>query len=383
MSPLANPEVLHSDGWSDDDQLVEEDLQNPFFDREDPAVQHLVNSQWVATTWMEDSEDEDDAWKYCLSSDDSSEGEGDDESTQGVECGNNGDDSAEDEDSDSDATDDDEDLPLPTPLTLSKLKRLSSPTPESSQPQILQRDPENRNGPFLGSWVADPTRPICIIDGAKKTMLVPSNHKRFSIDSESSYHNIYSLLEETEFDSAVIFAQATPIFTYGVSNPTMAGFSVGAGGYLNGADMCGPPEAFNPRRDFSDFDELLREEYNDGNEDSVDEEEQMLSFEDILALSESEDEVDGSKQENQVAQTQESDAEVNRWQYIPVTSFRKRQQQHKQRLSGQLSYWNKGRSVMKPKLTSTDATMAPARRRKAAIIKTPYIKPAGLPKKRV
>jgi len=237
---------------------------------------------------------------------------------------------------------------------------LSSPTPK---PQILRRDPTNKNGPLLGSWIADPYRPICIIDGTKKTILIPASTKRFSLGSDSPYPDPYTF-SERDFDIGA--------FSYGANNPTLSGIGGGAVGYINGEAICGPPEAFNPSTDFLDFDDLLKAEYDDANEDSVDEEEQILSIEDVLALSETEDDMDNEDQSDfslmpierktgDVMAGDNSDAEtmLNRWDSVSVTAFRKRQQQHKQRLTG-----TRNKGALKGKLTVSDTTMTPARRQK-------------------
>ncbi|KAF8429519.1 hypothetical protein EV426DRAFT_703310 [Tirmania nivea] len=358
-SPLMDPEVFHSDEWSDGDEdiPVDPDLDNPFFEMHDLAVRHMVNNannQHWDPTWMA-SEDEN-VWKAFESGDSSGEeSESNDaarESDQGTEV--------EEEDYDSDATDLDDDLPTPTPQKDSKLKRLPSPTPK---PQILRRDPANKNGPLLGSWIADPDRPICIIDGTKKTILIPASTKRFSLGSDSSYPDPYTF-DENDFDACA--------FSYGANNPTLSGSSGVAGDCMNGDAICGPTEAFDPSTDFLDFDDLLKTEYDDANEDSVDEEEQMLSIEDVLALSESEDDGDNEDQSDfnltpiarktsDIIAGDNADAEamLTRWDSVSVTAFRKRQQQHKQRLSG-----TRNKGALKGKLTVSDTAMTPARRRK-------------------
>jgi len=77
-SPLMDPEVFHSDEWSDGDEdiPVDPDLDNPFFEMHDPAVRHMVNNvnnQHWDPTWMA-SEDEN-VWQ-AFESGDSSEEEG-------------------------------------------------------------------------------------------------------------------------------------------------------------------------------------------------------------------------------------------------------------------------------------------------------------------
>ena len=79
---------------------------------------------------------------------------------------------------DGDTTDDEEGLPVPTPKSSSKLRHVSV-----SPPQIVDT---NHEGPELCSWVADPSRPICVIEGSKQTFLFPSTYPRLSIGSEGT-----------------------------------------------------------------------------------------------------------------------------------------------------------------------------------------------------
>jgi len=90
-SPVMNPEALHSDEWSDNDEDIpaDPDLDNPFFEMHDPAVRHMVNNannHWDPI-WMA-SEDEN-VWQAFESGDSSGEeGEPNDkagESEQGTE----------------------------------------------------------------------------------------------------------------------------------------------------------------------------------------------------------------------------------------------------------------------------------------------------------
>ena len=276
-----------------------------------------------------------------------------------------------------DATDLDEDLPLPTPKKDSKLKRLDSPT----KPQIICRDPMNRNGPYLGSWVADPDRPICIIEGSRKTMLIPSSTKRFSLDSDEPYQNIYTFGDDGEL-------RPGPFNAAFYSNPgldsTLSAISRTVEGYSHGDAILNSTEDFLVSPD-DFFEDLLKTEYGDANEDSVDEEEEMLSIEDVLALSDSDDD-DNLEDHSDANMTSlakrggndsEAEAMLSRWDYISVTAFRKRQQQHKQRLASQGV--NKTKGAIKGKLTVSDTTMTPARRRKS---KSASIKPPVLPTKK-
>ena len=85
-SPLMDPEVFHSDEWSDGDEdiPVDPDLDNPFFEMHDPAVRHMVNNvsnQHWDPTWMA-SEDEN-VWQAFESGESSEEeGESNDEARE-------------------------------------------------------------------------------------------------------------------------------------------------------------------------------------------------------------------------------------------------------------------------------------------------------------
>ena len=70
--------MFHSDEWSDDDdfdETLDPELDNPFFEMHDPAVQHMINNNGWDPSWN-DSEESDDCWKHCVTGE-SSSGESD------------------------------------------------------------------------------------------------------------------------------------------------------------------------------------------------------------------------------------------------------------------------------------------------------------------
>ncbi|KAL7268998.1 hypothetical protein RUND412_008353 [Rhizina undulata] len=227
-------------------------------------------------------------------------------------------------------TEEEEDLPMPTPHGKSMLRRASvSSAVGSARPQIVRISDSNDSGPTLGSWVADPSRPICVIDGRKKTYIVPGGEYVFS-ESES------------EFSSAP-----------SVYNPTVTGLTGGEGNFLDGNDILGPPEAFFPFIDH--FGAQLEENvFNIDAEDGMDEFEADLQLEDFLDFSndegiEKEDVAGGDParsncmtfdgvcddddEEEGVKDRESSDAILSRWQKVSVTAFRKRQLQHNQKMA--------------------------------------------------
>lgn len=73
--------LLSSDGWSEFDADINYlDHNNPFFEKEDPAVKHVMNAKWN-NNWLDDTDDEPDVWRYCIGSGDSSDDEGSDEAS--------------------------------------------------------------------------------------------------------------------------------------------------------------------------------------------------------------------------------------------------------------------------------------------------------------
>lgn len=74
-SPRLDPEVFHSDEWSnDDDENFDPELDNPFFDMYDPAVRHMVNNvddQNWDPTWM--ASEDDNVWQAFETGDSSDE----------------------------------------------------------------------------------------------------------------------------------------------------------------------------------------------------------------------------------------------------------------------------------------------------------------------
>lgn len=298
-----------------------------------------------------------------------------------------------------DATDVEENLPQPTPVKNSKLQRLHRTTSKentTAKPQIIRR--ENKNGPFLGSWVADPDRPICIIDGNKKTILLPSNQNRFLKPPENNSYpppHVMELLENqlwSLYGAGSASAAPTPSATDLENLPELDSMDFNFFQYPNGS------RPINGQ--YKDFDQLLEQEYGTESEESFDEDEQALSLEDVLMLEEFEgpedgktlvrmrsasdatdmsafiegldDDTDGTAVNGNAVTDSEAtptkmsnDVDADRmwqqWNRVSVTAFRKRQQQHKQRISGQDLAANR---VIKGKLSIADTTMTPARRRK-------------------
>ncbi|PWW76095.1 hypothetical protein C7212DRAFT_344566 [Tuber magnatum] len=327
-----SPTVRSQEGSSDEDEVP---TLNPFFEKKDPAVKHLVSTQGPGG-WADETDDDlDIPWKHFFSSDGSSDegGEGEEE-TAGSE--------SEDESDSGETTDEEEDLPMPTPRGESILRRVSMSSPEPESPQVVHIDGASR--PRLGSWVADPNRPICVVEGSKKTFLVPKG-KQVSVDGPDSNGSVSNFMvmmtEESESENSPSFLDY---------NPTLGGLTGGDGLFLNGADILGPPEAFYPY--FNEEGELVADGLGD---EELDGYEANLKIGDFLELSS--DEEDNGRTDNdfgaghlELALTDgtcdEPDADdectpsaelpaqmLSRWDKVSVTAFRKRQIQHAQKMA--------------------------------------------------
>ncbi|RPA92653.1 hypothetical protein L873DRAFT_1831049 [Choiromyces venosus 120613-1] len=337
ISPTARGNLPSPTAGSDEESSDEDEVPtlNPFFEKKDPAVKHLVSIQGRGG-WADDTDDDVDVpWKHFFSSDGSSNG-GDDGEEDAADS------ESEDESDSGETTDEDEDLPMPTPRGKSILRRVSMSSQEPESPQVVHIDGASR--PRLGSWVADPNRPICVVEGSKKTFLVPKG-KQVPVDETNDNGNVSNFLvmmaEESESENSAGFLDY---------NPTLSGLTGGDGIFLNGADILGPPEAFYPY--FNEEDEFIADGLGD---EELDEYEADLKIADFLELSSDEDDnehtendfgtgnlelalMDGACDEpdadDECIPSAELPAQMlSRWDKVSVTAFRKRQTQHAQKMA--------------------------------------------------
>ena len=231
---------------------------------------------------------------------------------------------------------------MPTPRGKSILRRVSRSSQEPESPQVVHIDGASR--PRLGSWVADPNRPICVVEGSKKTFLIPKG-KQVTVDktnsSGSASNSMVMMAEESESENSPGFLDY---------NPTLGGLTGGDGLFLNGADILGPPEAFYPY--FNEEGELIADGLGD---EGLDEYEANLKIADFLELSSDEDGnentdndfsagnlglvlMDGACDEpdadDECIPSAELPAQMlSRWDKVSVTAFRKRQIHHAQEMA--------------------------------------------------
>lgn len=275
--------------------------------------------------------------------------------------------SAEDDD-DGDTTDEEEDLPMPTPCHASKLRRVSMPS-NSVRPQIIDT---NKDGPELRAWVADPSRPICVIEGNKQIFLIPDAFRQFSVSGRtgSTTSDQWIPMEgESESEQSSIPTAFDPMLS------ELVGADVGT---LGTADLISPDGFFQSMSEegVDIFSDLFNDEEYD-----VDEFEAGLEINDFLDLSSTEEgaseagkdggeelsddcEEDGEDDGEECLPGQNADAEMlSIWDKVSVTAFRKRQIQHSQKLSSALQFGGNG-GYHKGKEGRLSETITPTKKRR-------------------
>lgn len=222
------------------------------------------------------------------------------------------------------------------------LRRASISSVCSTRPQVVHVDDSSPSGPTLGSWVADPTRTICVIDGAKRTFLIPGGAKGYSLGDTSDSNALSQLMMMEESESE----QSSVQMGY---NPTLSG---GDGLFSNGSNILGPSDSFYPINieDLFGLDDIGDSLIVD--DDDVDEFEQDLQIADFLDFSTDDGNDDDTGRDNSDDEYEEGEGDDNDdydedgdecipaadpseamlalWDHVAVTSFRKRQIQHTQ-----------------------------------------------------
>jgi hypothetical protein len=256
---------------------------------------------------------------------------------------------------------------MPMPRHASKLRRVSVSSTTAVRPQIIDT---NNDGPELCSWVADPSRPICVIEGTKQTFLVPDAYRFSSVNGRTgSTSSDQWIPMEGESESE----QSTAPLQF---DPTLTGLTGVEGGVLNGSDILGPPEAFYPF--MSEPGDIFSDLFNEEDYD-VDEFEAGLEIGDFLDLSSAEEGAsdggnlaadglsddcaeDGEEEEEECAPNPDTNVDMlSIWDKVSVTAFRKRQIQHSQKLSA-LQYGGTG--YHKGKEGRLSETITPTKKRR-------------------
>lgn len=172
----------------------------------------------------------------------------------------------------------------------------SSFAAEASLPSTPIRKPttvpaSHRYGPSMGSWIADPTKPIAVIDSTGKHMvIIPAQRptkadKLFSHVSTSgsstannsprnSFAGLVGGLDESDNDRSDFSSQEFMGSMYGSgANVMMPGLLHGAAGseHILGGQVMGPPEAFYPFKSVGPDGQLLEDADDDDDDDDDDE----------------------------------------------------------------------------------------------------------------
>lgn len=233
---------------------------------------------------------------------------------------------------------------MPTPRHRSVLRRASMSSTSSSRPQIVRmsQDGGSPDGPQGCAWIADPTRPICVVEGSKRTFLIPGEFKQPSLGGESDGYSSSQFVPMYESESER--SSVHPAF-----DPTLTGITgYSGGGGLDGSDMMAPPEGFYPYKSgdgmtVGDLGPSDDDEYNEqdrrNDERNVDEGELDLDVADFLQLSSADeytnnavtDTEEDTEEDDECIPRDTSEATFSRWGKVGVTAFRKRQDQHLQK----------------------------------------------------
>lgn len=245
-------------------------------------------------------------------------------------------------------TTDEEDVPASATTRPSALLRhstsefnnrlASQPLPKAPTSKL---PPGHRWGPTLGSWVADPTKPIALVASSGKQLIVypaqrPASRggKVFPTIASSGHSSTQasprtpvpqlaapfhpSAPDESEMEHAEMSSQETATPMLGASpNLMMAGLGLVSGNLLSGHAL-GPPEAFFPFHSIGADGKMVLDGL-DANDDDYDDDdgEDLLNIEDFIDFgedSEDSDHEDGniteSLQSPMFAQSDQTDADV-------------------------------------------------------------------------
>ncbi|KAL8732849.1 MAG: hypothetical protein Q9166_002450 [cf. Caloplaca sp. 2 TL-2023] len=221
-------------------------------------------------------------------------------------------------------TTDEEDVPASATARPSAVLRDSSASelnnrlvgPPPLQGASSRLPPSRRWGPKLGSWVADPTKPIAVVGSSGTDLIIlparrPTSRegKVFSTIASSGQSSVQAspraptakmvppsyptVTDDSEMDRSEMSSQgtATPMISAS-PNVMISGLGLGSGNLLSGHAM-GPPEAFFPFQSIGvDGSMVLDDDVDDYEDDEDDEAEGLLNIEDFIDFGEDSEESD-------------------------------------------------------------------------------------------
>lgn len=203
----------------------------------------------------------------------------------------------------------DEDLPPPATIThpRSILRRDSTASLVIAADENIKRTaPSRRRGPVMGTFIADPSKPVALVDSTGKHLVIipayaSSRHDWLDSASNSICGTVNNspkattmqLVDESDSETLVSPKQAasSPMLSSS-ANLMMAALGNDA---ASGGQVMGPPEAFYPSRDFT-IDSSFEEE-----EDDDDDPEASLNVEDFINFG------DGSSDDEDMSKAFEDD----------------------------------------------------------------------------
>src|SRR5690606_10600320 len=100
--------------------------------------------------------------------------------------------------------------------------------------------------PIEGCWLADGSRPICVIDGTNKTYIVPGGVRpgESDEDADEEIDDVFDINALLASDANQQFLDMD--FQNGLLDPALSGLFSNNGGFMNGNQTIGAPEAFFP-----------------------------------------------------------------------------------------------------------------------------------------
>ncbi|KAI5813240.1 hypothetical protein BZA77DRAFT_252002 [Pyronema omphalodes] len=292
---------------------------SPFFEKGGAALKNLVSTE--RGNWTDGTDDEAELVKFFFSSADETSSSGE-----------SGDETNDETDDDDDITDVEDNLPIPVPPSKSKLRRASQPS--GTRPQIVDL---NDNGPELCSWVADPMRPICVVEGDKQTFLIPKSGVDYMGNDSASE---WAAVDDSESE------QSMPAF-----DPAFTGLlNLGDASGLNGLNF----EISDAFLNFQEGEGDITDIYS-GEDYGLDDYEAGLDIDAFLDISTDEE----ANREHGISEAEQGDFDdeectptaknqdaFDLWGKVGVTAFRKRQIQHTQKHSAlHGTGYNKGKDI--------------------------------------
>lgn len=140
----------------------------------------------------------------------------------------------------------------------------------------------NQNGPFLGTWVRDRTKPFVLMDNkAKKLIMFKAeiNPRRWSMDADNARQNLGNFNIRQDSFNETPAEELSPM----ISNSGNLMMSAMNGAFIgNGNQAFGPPEAFFPFTNIDSNGHYMQDSLESYDEDDDVDDEDIWMLEDIV-----------------------------------------------------------------------------------------------------